>query len=95
MVGAREELGPDMEPAVVDAFLDKVEAAIEAQAAERRPKPRGTVPESGERLALAIVSLGAGIPITAIAADAAEALGIAIAWIGIAAVNFSFGRRRG
>ena len=95
MVGARQELGPDMEPAVVDAFLDKVEAAIEAQAAERRPKPRGTVPESGERLALAIVSLGAGIPITAIAADAAQALGIAIAWIGIAAVNFSFGRRRG
>ena len=46
-------------------------------------------------MALAIVSLGAGIPITAIAADAAEALGIAIAWIGIAAVNFSFGRRRG
>ena len=36
MVGARQELGPDMEPAVVDAFLDKVEAAIEAQAAERR-----------------------------------------------------------
>jgi hypothetical protein len=95
MVGARQELGPDMEPAVVDAFLDKVEAAIEAQAAERRPKPRGSVPESGERLALAIVSLGAGIPITAIAADAAQALGIALAWAGIAAVNFSFGRRRG
>jgi hypothetical protein len=95
MVGARQELGADMEPAVVDAFLDKVEAAIEAQAAERRPKPRGSVPESGERLALAIVSLGAGIPITAIAADAAQALGIALAWAGIAAVNFSFGRRRG
>jgi hypothetical protein len=95
MVGARQELGADMEPAVVDAFLDKVEAAIEAQAAERRPKPRGTVPESGERLALAIVSLGAGIPITAIAADAAQALGIGLAWAGIAAVNFSFGRRRG
>ena len=30
-----------------------------------------------------------------IAADAAQALGIAIAWAGIAAVNFSFGRRRG
>ena len=95
MVGARQELGPDMEPAVVDAFLDKVEAAIEAQAAERRPKPRGSVPESGERLALAIVSLGAGIPITAIAADAAQALGIAIAWAGIAAVNITFGHRRG
>jgi hypothetical protein len=95
MIGARRELGEEMEPAVVDAFLERVEAAIEAQAAERRPKARGSVPESGERLALAIVSLGTGIPITAIAAQAADALGIAIAWIGIAAVNLTFSRRRG
>ena len=94
MIGARGELGEDMEPAVVDAFLERVEAAIEAQAAERRPKSRGRAPESGERLALAIVSLGTGIPITAIAAEAADALGIAIAWIGIATVNVLFSRRR-
>ena len=94
MVEARRELGEEMEPAVVDAFLERVEAAIEAQAAERRPKPRGARPESGERLALAIVSLGTGIPITAIAADAAQGLGIAIAWAGIAIINISFGRRR-
>jgi hypothetical protein len=94
MVGARQELGDEMEPAVVDAFLERVEAAIEERAAERRPKPRGQAPDSGERLALAIVSLGTGIPITAIAAQAADALGIAIAWIGIAVVNITFGRRR-
>ena len=95
MIGARRELGEEMEPAVVDAFLERVRAAIEAQAAERRPKQRGSIPDSGERLALAIVSLGTGIPITAIAAQAADALGIAIAWIGIAAVNLTFSRRRG
>ena len=95
MIGARGELGEEMEPAVVDAFLERVEAAIEAQAAERRPKPRGSIPESGERLALAIISLGTGIPITAIAAEAADALGIAIAWAGIAVVNITFSRRRG
>jgi hypothetical protein len=94
MVGARQELGDEMEPAIIDAFLERVEAAVEEQAAERRPKRRGTAPESGERLALAIVSLGTGIPITAIAAEAADALGIAIAWAGIAIVNISFGRRR-
>jgi hypothetical protein len=95
MVGARQELGEEMEPAVVDAFLDRVEAAIEAKAAERRPRPKGdSGPGTGERLALAIVSLGTGIPITAIAADAADALGIAIAWAGIAAVNFTFSRKR-
>ena len=93
MVGARQELGPEMEPEVVDAFLDKVEAAIEARAGGRRtdwPQVAGT----GERLALAIVSLGTGIPITAIAAEAADALGIALAWAGIAAVNFAFSRQR-
>ena len=94
MVGARQELGDDMEPALIDAFLERVEAAIEEQAAERRPKSRGRAPESGERLALAIVSLGTGIPITAIAAEAADAQGIAIAWAGIALVNIAFGRRR-
>ena len=30
MVGARRELGEEMEPAVVDAFLERVEAAIAA-----------------------------------------------------------------
>ena len=93
MVGARHELGEELEPAVVDAFLDRVEAAIEERAAERRPAPRSG-PGTGERLALAIVSLGTAIPITAIAAEAADALGIAVAWAGIAAVNFAFGRQR-
>ncbi len=93
MIGARQELGEEMEPAVVDAFLERVDAAIEARAAEGRLAPLSD-PGTGERLALAIVSLGTGIPITAIAADAADALGIAIAWAGIAAVNFAFSRQR-
>jgi hypothetical protein len=94
MVGARSELGEEMEPAVVDAFLDRVEAAIDARAAERRPAPDWGG-GSGERLALAIVSLGTGIPITAIAAESGGAVGIVAAWLGIAGVNFAYGRRRG
>jgi hypothetical protein len=93
MIGARRELGEEMEPAVVDAFLERVEAAIEAQAAERRPKQRGSVPDSGERLALAIVSLGTGIPITAIAAEQGGVVGMLVVWAGIVGVNFSFARR--
>ena len=93
MVGARQELGEEMEPAVVDAFLERVDAAIEARAAEKRLAPRSDT-GTGERLALAIVSLGTGIPITAIAAEAADALGIGLAWAGIAAVNFAFSRQR-
>jgi hypothetical protein len=93
MVGARRELGDEMEPAVVDAFLDRVEAAIEERAAERRPAPRKG-PGTGETLALAIVSLGTGIPITAIAAENGGALGVIAAWAGIAGLNFGFSRQR-
>ena len=93
MVGARRELGDEMEPAVVDAFLDRVESAIDARAAERRPAAQKG-PGSGERLALAIVSLGTGVPITAIAAESGGAVGIIAAWLGIAGVNFAYSRRR-
>ena len=90
LVEARRELGDEMEPAVIDAFLDRVEAAADARAAERRPKPDDG---RGERLALSIVSLGTGIPITAIAAEQGVQ-GIIVAWLGIVGVNFAFSRRR-
>jgi hypothetical protein len=45
---------------------------------------------AGKRqVALGIVSLGVGIPITAISAAIAELPGLGIAWAGIAAVNFA------
>lgn len=93
MVGARRELGDEMEPAVVDAFLDRVEAAIEQRAAEGRA-PQEKTPGHGETLALAIVSLGTGIPITAIAAENGGALGVVAAWAGIAGINIAFSRQR-
>ena len=94
LVEARRELGEDMEPAVIDAVLDRVEAAAEARAAERRPV-REVYPGEGrgEQLALSIISLGTGIPITAIAAEQGGVVGMLVAWAGIVGVNFSFGRR--
>jgi hypothetical protein len=90
-VGARQELGEELEPAVVDAFLDKVEVAIEARAtAQRTTRRRDDYGDhAGQRLALAIVSLGTGIPITAIAAEQGGVLGIVVAWAGIVGVNFA------
>lgn len=95
LVGARRELGDEMEPAVIDAFLDRVEAAAEARAAERRP-PRELYPGQGrgQSLALSIVSLGTGIPITAIAAEQGGVAGIALAWLGIVGVNVAQALRR-
>jgi hypothetical protein len=92
LIEARRELGEDMEPEVIDAFLDRVEAAAERRAAATKPSYN---PDDGrgERLALAIVSLGTGIPITAIAAEQGGVVGVIAAWLGIVGVNFSFGRR--
>jgi hypothetical protein len=88
LVEARRELGEEMEPEVIDAFLDRVEAAAEDRAAQRRrPDPPAWNDGRGERLALAIVSLGTGIPITAIAADAGGVQGMIVAWAGIVGVN--------
>jgi phosphoribosylcarboxyaminoimidazole (NCAIR) mutase len=91
MIAARGELGPEMEPAVIDSFLDRVEAA-----AEKRAVAKPTVGEraSGVGAGLAIVSLGTGIPITAIAAEQGGVAGIALAWLGIVGVNVAHALRR-
>jgi hypothetical protein len=101
LVEARRELGEEMEPAVIDAFLDRVEAAAEARASGRKPA-RKPPPEPepwqgdgrGEQLALSIISLGTGIPITAIAAEQGGVVGMLVVWAGIVGVNFSFALRR-
>ena len=58
--------------------------------AARRRMPR----DDGPRLALAIVSLGVSIPITAIAAEAGGVAGVVAAWAGIVGVNLAQAFRR-
>ena len=91
MIAARRELGPEMEPAVIDSFLDRVEAAAEKRA-DAKPAVRERA--SGVGAGLAIVSLGTGIPITAIAAEQGGVAGIALAWLGIVGVNVAHALRR-
>jgi hypothetical protein len=91
-VAARRDLGPDYEDAVLESFLARLDQAVaarvDAQVAERTspsPADRGA---GGRQLALGIVSLVLGIPVTAIATSNAEGLGaLAVSWAGIAAVN--------
>jgi hypothetical protein len=94
VVAARHELGPEMEPAVVDAFLERVEAAIDARTAVAARERTGSDDAGGMSFALAIVSLGTGIPITAIAAGTAGVQGIVVAWAGIVGVNVAQRLRR-
>lgn len=63
------------------------------------PVPVGAPKSSAadkSRLYLALASLGMGIPISAIAGDAAGLPGLLVAWLAIVAVNFvhSWGRGR-
>ena len=58
---------------------------------------RGEKVAARQRFVLGIVSLGVGIPITAISASESGLLGIAVAWAGIVGVNVAAGinsRRR-
>jgi hypothetical protein len=71
---------------------------VDAQVAEQNRSRRQDSQRDSHRLALAIVSLGTGIPITAVAAGTADLAGLVVAWAGIVGVNVSYalrGRRRG
>jgi hypothetical protein len=104
-VAARRELGIEAEQALVEGFLNRAGQAIDARVDERIAQHRAamTWPErpepdrrrTGPRLALAICSLVAGIPLTAIATAMSEASGVVlvvIVWIAILGINISFNR---
>ena len=86
---ARQELGAEFDDALVESFAQRVEERLKT----RRPARR-TTDQRGMVLALAIVSLGCGIPITAIAVSSAGLAGLAVAWAGIVLVNIVFARSR-
>ena len=98
-LGARQELGPEMEPAVIDAFVDRVERAVDARMAARPAERRAPAPTrrsaNSNQLALAIVSLGVSIPLTAIALNSPGGVfAFVIVWMGIVAVNVALAVRR-
>jgi len=89
-VAARQELGPECEAEIIDSFLEKLDAR-ESQRHGNNPllqmaglRPRETDPGG---LALAIISIVAAIPITAIAADMLGLIGVAVCWAGLVAIN--------
>ena len=103
LLAARGELGPQYDKALVDSFADRMEKEIQRRAFHgndewqaRRDDARG---DRQRQLALGIVSIGAGIPITAISASITGLPGLITAWAGIGVVNVAHGfvvnRRRG
>jgi 16S rRNA C1402 (ribose-2'-O) methylase RsmI len=103
-VAARRELGPDYEDAVLDSFLARLDrqtqARVDATVAERLSsgtrQGAGGPSQKDPGLTLGVVSLIAGVPVTAIATTASGVTALIVAWGGIAAVNVAqaWGRRR-
>ncbi len=98
-VAARQELGPEYEEAIIDSFLEKLDArdaARRGQDVDFRQqdraleaaglKSRETDPGG---LALAIISVVAAIPITAIGADMLGLPGLIVGWAGLVGINLA------
>ncbi len=104
LLAARQELGPAMEPALVDSFAQKILAEVQRQTYinnqtqqqhQQMEQARGGQQSgTGGRLSLAIVSLVMAIPLTAIALDLSSIWMAAIVWIGIVMLNFAYGADR-
>jgi hypothetical protein len=93
LLATRGELGPEYDRALVDSFADRMEKEIQrrsAAASGGRAVRDRTAESAGKRqLTLGIVSLAAGIPITAISAGISHLPGLITAWAGIGAVNLA------
>jgi hypothetical protein len=90
----RRELGLRYDTELVDGFADRIEVEVArrvGQQVESMQRSNASHRSAGPRqLALGIVSLVMGIPITAIniaAGDDPSMIGLMISWGGIAAVN--------
>ncbi|MFD1537844.1 hypothetical protein [Nonomuraea guangzhouensis] len=103
-VGARRDLGPDYEDAIVESFLEKMGQEVDRRVDERLAAlgPKGKNkdvakrqgPSDGQRLALAIVSLALGTVVTlAVIFGGKEMWVIAPIWIGVVMLNGIFGNR--
>ena len=90
-LAARAEVGAELEPHVVDAFAERIEKRLDERVERELRARTKTEDERGMSFVVALVSLGVGIPITAIALGSGLAA-LAIAWLGIVLVNAVFAR---
>jgi hypothetical protein len=86
-LAARQEVGEELEPQLVDRFADRMEAEIDRRARElerhRRPRSGHNAP----MIPLALGSLGLAIPLMGIAGGTAGFPGVLVVCIAIVLVN--------
>jgi hypothetical protein len=86
-LAARRELGTEYDAAFVEQFAERIEQVTQARAAAMAPPH--VEDTGGRQFVLGIVSLGTGIPITAVAGGVADLPGVVTAWVGIVGVNLA------
>jgi hypothetical protein len=97
-LAARRELGMEYEEAIAAGLLDRVNQLALMRAGDlRREAERSDEILKAEsqirthRFVLGIISLGVGVPITAISANVVEpgVVGLVVSWAGIVGVNLA------
>ena len=98
-LAARRDLGPDYDASIAAGLAERVDELVairladtRGDAAERQADREDERTSRSHRFVLGIVSLGAGIPITAITSE--SVVMAAVAWAGIVGVNVAAGWRR-
>ena len=86
-IEARRELGSDLEPQLVESFV----ARIEERLTKRPPSAARSEGREGS-FVLALLSVGAGIPLTAIALNLSGLVALVVVWLGIVLVNLGYQR---
>jgi hypothetical protein len=94
-MAARRELGPDYDDVFIETVVDRIEETLDARAAapRHRPRPAPEPRRGGERdhsLAMAVLSLLAAIPLSAIGVVNAGLPGLLFAITGIVLVNLTY-----
>ena len=89
------DLGPDYQSAVIESFLDKVGREIDARVDARVAEQRGRrAPRERSAFAVVVISLLAGIPLSAIAVGdgqhPAGLAGLLVIWAAIAVINVAY-----
>ncbi|MFB4318728.1 hypothetical protein [Actinomadura sp. 21ATH] len=90
-LAARQELGPEYDDAFIETLVERIDEQLAAREGARAARPtRGAPPARpapDRSPALAIVSLLAAIPLSAIAVEKAGMPGLVTVWVAIVLVN--------
>jgi hypothetical protein len=90
-LSARRELGAELEPQLIEGFLERAGKAIDARV-DTRLERKELPDEPGRHVAVGVAlgSLGIGIPLTGAAGGTVGFAGVLVVWIGIVFVNLAY-----